>query len=279
MSHRLIVALCWSSVNHTVDEIDKVGQSNYHGDPSAALLETLDPAQNWSFHDHYLGDVTVDLSQVTFIATANSLDTISGPLLDRCEVIECPGYVTDEKLAIARRFLLPKQTKENGLSRGGVTTDDDVLARVVNDYTREAGVRSLEREIAKLCRAKAVEYSSSRDGGPTYNPVITIDDVQRILGMAKYDHEVREQGGRPGVVTGLAYMGSGNGGILLVECTLIPNGKGHLRLTGQLGDVIKESAELAMAWVKAHAAQLGIRDDPLRNNDIHVSSRTWHQKR
>lgn len=215
--------------------------------------------------------MTIDLSQVTFIATANSLDTISGPLLDRCEVIECPGYVTDEKLAIARRFLLPKQTKENGLSQGGVSTDDDVLARVVNDYTREAGVRSLEREIAKLCRAKAVEYSASRDGGPSYNPVITVDDVQRILGMAKYDHEVREQGGRPGVVTGLAYMGSGNGGILLVECTLIPNGKGQLRLTGQLGDVIKESAELALAWVKAHSVQLGIRDDPLLHNDIHVS--------
>lgn len=251
-----------------VDELDKVGQSNYHGDPSAALLETLDPAQNWTFHDHYLGDVPIDLSQVTFIATANSLDTISPPLLDRCEVIECPGYVTDEKLAIAKRFLVPKQTKENGLTE--IRTADDVLQRVVNDYTREAGVRSLEREIAKICRAKAVEYSTSRDGGKSYNPEVTLDDVERILGMAKYENEVREQDVRPGVVTGLAYRGSGNGGILIVECSLMPGGKGHLHLTGSLGDVIRESAELALAWVKGHASALGIDADLLKHNDIHL---------
>lgn len=252
-----------------LDELDKVGQSNFHGDPSAALLETLDPAQNWGFHDHYLGDVPIDLSQVTFIATANSLDTISPPLLDRCEVIECPGYITDEKLAIAKRFLLPKQTNENGLKDGGVNADDGVLERVVTDYTREAGVRSLEREIAKLCRAKAVEYSASRDGGAKYNPTITLDDVETILGMAKYEQELREKNVRPGMVTGLAYRGSGNGGILIVETTLVP-GKGALRLTGSLGEVIQESAQLALAWVKAHAYQLGIPHELLTTNDIHL---------
>lgn len=253
-----------------LDELDKVGTSNYHGDPSAALLETLDPAQNWAFHDHYLGDVPVDLSQVTFIATANSLDTIAAPLLDRCEVIECSGYVTDEKLAIARRFLLPKQTVENGLGDGGVSADDEVLTRVVTDYTREAGVRSLERELAKLCRAKAVEFSASRDGGSPYNPEVSVDDLETILGMAKYEAEVREQTVRPGVVTGLAYKGSGNGGILLLESALVP-GKGGLRLTGSLGDVIKESAELAFAYVRAHMHILGISQELLAANDIHVS--------
>ncbi|KLT41905.1 hypothetical protein CC85DRAFT_246821 [Cutaneotrichosporon oleaginosum] len=250
-----------------LDELDKVGHSSYHGDPSAALLETLDPAQNWTFHDHYLGDVPIDLSQVTFIATANSLDTISPPLLDRCEVIECPGYVTDEKLAIARRFLLPKQTKENGLEE--VRAADEVLERVVSDYTREAGVRTLEREIAKLCRAKAVQFSNSRDGGDKYDPEVKLEDLEGILGMAKYEAEVREASVRPGVVTGLAYRGSGNGGILIVESTLVPGGKGRLHLTGQLGDVIRESAELALAWVRAHAPSLGL-EDPLKDVDIHL---------
>lgn len=205
---------------------------------------------------------------MTFIATANSLDTISPPLLDRCEVIECPGYVTDEKLAIAKRFLLPKQTKENGLEE--VSTSDEVLERVVSDYTREAGVRTLEREIAKLCRAKAVQYSNSRDGGDAYDPEVKLADLESILGMAKYEAEVREASVRPGVVTGLAYRGSGNGGILIVESTLVPGGKGRLHLTGQLGDVIRESAELALSWVKAHAHALGLDADPLKDVDIHL---------
>jgi ATP-dependent Lon protease len=253
-----------------LDELDKVGSANFHGDPAAAMLETLDPAQNWSFHDHYLGDVPIDLSQVTFIATANSLDTISPPLLDRCEVIECPGYITDEKLAIAKRFLLPKQANENGLKNGGVHAADAVLERVVTDYTNEAGVRSLEREIAKLCRHKAVQYSAARDGGARYNPEITLEDLEGILGMAKYDADLREQTDRPGVVTGLAYRGSGNGGILFIESTLVP-GKGALHLTGSLGQVIQESAELAFAWVKANQRKLGISQDLLKEHDIHVS--------
>ena len=185
-----------------LDELDKVGTSSFHGDPSAALLETLDPAQNWSFHDHYLGDVTVDLSQVLFIATANTLDTISPPLLDRCEVIECSGYVTDEKLAIAKRFLLPKQIKENGLKIAQVEANDEVLLRVITEYTREAGVRSLERELGKLCRSKAVDYSISREGrGVSYSSLITPDDVERILGIARFEQDVREEKHRPGVVT------------------------------------------------------------------------------
>jgi ATP-dependent Lon protease len=253
-----------------LDELDKVGTTNFHGDPSAALLETLDPAQNWTFHDHYLGDVPIDLSQVTFIATANSLDTISPPLLDRCEVIECPGYITDEKLAIAKRFLLPKQARENGLKDGGVHADDKVLERVVTDYTNEAGVRSLEREIAKLCRHKAVQYSASREGGEKYNPEVTLEDLEGILGMAKYEPDLREQSVRPGVVTGLAYRSSGNGGILIIESTLVP-GNGTLMLTGSLGQVIQESAELAFSWVRAHQHRLGISPEILREHDVHVS--------
>jgi len=201
-----------------LDELDKVGASSFHGDPSAALLETLDPAQNWGFHDHYLGgDVTVDLSQVLFIATANSLDTISPPLLDRCEVIECSGYVTDEKMAIAKRFLLPKQIKENGLNEDLVKVDDGAVLKVITEYTREvscdvelqerladgqSGVRTLERELGKLCRSKAVEYSKSRmDESKAYSPCISADDVPRILGLARFDQDWREESYRPGVVT------------------------------------------------------------------------------
>ncbi|RSH93124.1 hypothetical protein EHS25_007477 [Saitozyma podzolica] len=259
-----------------LDELDKVGTSNFHGDPSAALLETLDPAQNWTFHDHYLGDVPLDLSQVTFVATANTTDTISPPLLDRCEVIECSGYVMDEKVRIATRFLVPKQVKENGLTMDMVRIGEEAVLKVVTDYTREAGVRSLEREIGKLCRTKAVEYSSARDKGQLsdYNPEISVADVERILGVARFDQEVREEVHRPGVMTGLAYRGSGTGGILLIETTLVPGGKGRLVLTGSLGDVIKESAELGLTWVKAHAVQLGIvshsHEDPLKDVDLHL---------
>ncbi|ORY34573.1 Lon protease C-terminal proteolytic domain-domain-containing protein [Naematelia encephala] len=259
-----------------LDELDKVGTSNFHGDPSAALLETLDPAQNWSFHDHYLGDVPIDLSQCMFVATANTLDTISPPLLDRCEVIECPGYVTDEKLAIARRFLVKKQVEENGLRQGMIEIGDEALLRIITDYTREAGVRSLEREIGKICRTKAVEYSRSREQGAKaeYDSKVSPSDVETILGVAKYEQEVREEVHRPGVVTGLAYQGSGSGGILLLETTLIPGGKGRLVMTGSLGDVISESAELGLSWVKSKAVQLGITsragEDPLKDVDLHL---------
>ncbi|KAL7425255.1 hypothetical protein Q5752_000943 [Cryptotrichosporon argae] len=251
-----------------LDELDKTSSGNFYGDPAAALLEALDPAQNWSFHDHYIGDVAIDLSQVTFVATANTLDTISAPLLDRCEVIECAGYITDEKLLIARRFLLPKQVTENGLAEGAVEMDEQVMRLLIEEHTREAGVRSLERLIAKVCRAKAVEFSKARDSGKTYSPSVTLDNVRAILGNAKYEREVTDDAGRAGVATGLAYRGSGNGGILLVETALIPSGSGKLHLTGNLEKVIRESAELALAWVKAHAHALGLVVPP--NADVHV---------
>ncbi|ORX37547.1 Lon protease C-terminal proteolytic domain-domain-containing protein [Kockovaella imperatae] len=259
-----------------LDELDKVGSSSFHGDPSAALLETLDPAQNWSFHDHYLGDVPIDLSQVLFIATANTLETISAPLLDRCEVIECSGYVVEEKLKIAKRFLLPKQARENGLDKEKVVVDDQVMLKIVTDYTREAGVRSLEREIGKVCRWKAVQWSAARDNGEQsmFHPTVSLSDLEDILGLAKFDIEVREEQHRPGVVNGLAYQGSGIGGILLIESTLVPGGKGRLVTTGSLGDVISESAELALTWVRSRANDLGITSDidadPLRGVDIHI---------
>ncbi|KAK1923408.1 Lon protease C-terminal proteolytic domain-containing protein [Papiliotrema laurentii] len=258
-----------------LDELDKVGTSSYHGDPSAALLETLDPAQNWAFHDHYLGDVPIDLSQVLFVATANTLDTISAPLLDRCEVIECSGYVTDEKMAIAKRFLLPKQIKENGLNVDQVKVDDGALLRVITDYTREAGVRSLERELGKLCRSKAVEYSALRQNrAAEFDPLIRDADIERILGIARYDQDWREETYRPGVVTGMSYQGSGMGGILLIETILVPGGKGRLVMTGNLGEVISESAELALTLVKSRAVALNlvqkVDDDPLKGMDVHL---------
>lgn len=196
-----------------LDEIDKVGSSNLHGDPSAALLETLDPAQNHNFHDHYLGDVPLDLSQCMFVATANSLDTISPPLLDRCEVIGCSGYVMDEKVRIAQRFLLPKQVKENGLQSiavpgsahradQAVALSDEIVKQVIEGYTYEAGVRGLEREIGKLCRAKAVEYSKAREGkGAQYHAEVREEDIERILGVARFEPEIREGHHKPGVVT------------------------------------------------------------------------------
>ncbi|WVR07914.1 ATP-dependent protease La [Kwoniella sp. DSM 27419] len=269
-----------------LDELDKVGQSNFHGDPSAALLEALDPAQNWNFHDHYLGDVPVDLSQVLFIATANSTDNMSWPLLDRCEVIHCSGYITPEKLKIARRFLLPKQVKECGLSNGLVDVSDDVLDKVITEYTREAGVRSLERELGKLCRTKAVEYSAWRqserktsdsdavDQAPSYKPHISLEDVESILGVPKFDQRNGRDGpARPGVVNGLSYSGSGNGGVLVIETLLVPGGRGKLVTTGRLGEVFKESIELCLTWVKSRAMSLGITSsriqDPLKDVDVH----------
>ncbi|EIW71323.1 hypothetical protein TREMEDRAFT_67699 [Tremella mesenterica DSM 1558] len=257
-----------------LDELDKVGTSNFHGDPSAALLEALDPAQNWSFHDHYLGDVPIDLSQCMFIATANTLDTISPPLLDRCETITCSGYVTSEKLAIAKRFLLPKQVKENGLLAVGVQMGDGVIEKVITEFTFEAGVRSLEREISRICRTKAVEYSTARQSTHSpYNPEVTSNDVDTILGVAHFDPDVREETHRPGVVTGLAWQASGTGGIMLIETTLVPGGNGQLVLTGSLGGVISESAQLGLTWVKSHSASLGILlgdTDPYKSHDIHL---------
>ncbi|KAK9372005.1 Lon protease C-terminal proteolytic domain-containing protein [Lipomyces chichibuensis] len=265
-----------------LDEIDKVGENNFHGDPSAAMLEVLDPEQNHTFNDHYV-NIPIDLSKTLFIATANSTDTISPPLLDRMEMISLSGYTYLEKKHIAQQYLLPKQITANGLGLGQVQVSDDVLLKIATSYTREAGVRNLEREIATVCRGKAVEFAESleptSDGAQKkeYNPIVTVDDVETFLGMEKYESEIAARENRPGVVTGLAYMGSGNGGLLFIEASKYPSsgsGGGGLQLTGNLGDVIKESAMIALTWVRAHGFELQLADtrteNPLANNDIHI---------
>lgn len=239
-----------------LDEIDKMSSNSHHGDPSAAMLEVLDPEQNHSFNDHYV-NIPVDLSRVLFIATANSLETIPPPLLDRMETISLPGYTFLEKQSIAERHLIPKQAHSNGLSTEQAVIPSDVILKIATEYTREAGVRNLERELGAVCRYKAVEYAESKDTKTSYNPKVTIDDLQEILGMQKFEAELAETDVKPGVVTGLAYMGSGNGGLLFFEAVEMP-GKGQLQLTGNLGDVIKESANIALSWVRANAFKLGL---------------------
>lgn len=266
-----------AGVNNPVfllDEIDKVGGANFQGDPSAAMLEVLDPEQNHTFSDHYIS-IPIDLSKVLFIATANSLDTIPPPLLDRMETIALSGYTTVEKRHIARRHLLPKQIRANGLSDGQVELSDDVLDKTITSYTRESGVRNLERELGAICRYKAVQFADAGDAGKpeTYNPVVTVDDLEEILGVERFEEEIAEKHGRPGVVTGLvAYSTGGQGSILFIEVADMP-GNGRVQLTGKLGDVLKESVEVALTWVKAHSFELGLTHDP--NEDI-MKSRSVH---
>jgi ATP-dependent Lon protease len=246
-----------------LDEVDKVG-ADWRGDPSAALLEVLDPAQNDTFRDHYL-DVEVDLSEVVFIATANMVDTIPAPLLDRMELIAFDGYTTEEKLAIARGYLLPRQLKRNGLAPGEVEVSDEVLRTVISEYTREAGVRRLERELGKLLRAAATKIASGASGAADRSGSsgasegqITIDAeaLREALGRQKHFQESVERTATPGVSTGLAVTGAG-GDILFIEASAMDGDKG-LVLTGQLGDVMKESARIALSYVRAHREQLGI---------------------
>ncbi len=246
-----------------LDEVDKLG-ADWRGDPSAALLEVLDPAQNHAFGDHYL-DVELDLSHVLFIATANVADRIPGPLLDRMEVIPFDGYTIDEKVAIARGYLWPRQVERNGLVAEDVTTTDDVLRVVVGDYTREAGVRQLERELGTLLRKTAASVAS----GTAAKPVM-IDEaaVRQALGRAKVFHEVAARTATPGVATGLAVTGVG-GDVLFVEAASMA-GTGGLVLTGQLGDVMKESARIALTYVRSHAAQLGIKDEAFSGKEFHL---------
>lgn len=258
-----------------LDEIDKVGGSNFHGDPSAAMLEVLDPEQNHSFCDHYV-NIPIDLSKVLFIATANSLDTIPPPLLDRMETISLTGYTTVEKKHIARQHLVPKQILANGLSEGQVQFSDEVLEKIITSYTRESGVRNLEREIGSVCRYKAVQYADAHDNSKpeTYNPKVSIDDLDEILGIERFDEELAEKHVRPGIVTGLvAYSMGGQGSILFIEVADMP-GTGRVQLTGKLGDVLKESVEVALSWVKAHSYELGLTHDPnediMKNRSLHV---------
>ncbi|ROW09396.1 hypothetical protein VMCG_02243 [Cytospora schulzeri] len=258
-----------------LDEIDKIGTSNFQGDPSAAMLEVLDPEQNHTFVDHYI-NIPLDLSKVLFIATANSLDTIPAPLLDRMETIYLPGYTTLEKRHIATDHLIPKQVRVNGLDEDHITFTDDVVSKIIESYTREAGVRNLEREIGSVCRAKAVEYADAKDSGclETYKSLLTVENIENILGIEKFEEEITEKTGRPGIVTGLvAYSSGGNGSILFIEVADMP-GSGTVQLTGKLGDVLKESVEVALSWVKAHAFELGLTHDPseniMKNRSLHV---------
>src|SRR5947209_7468669 len=234
-----------------LDEVDKVG-ADWRGDPSAALLEVLDPAQNHSFRDHYL-DVELDLSQVLFIATANVADTIPGPLLDRMEVIRFDGYTTSEKVAIARGYLWPRQLEGNGLRPDEVTVSDDTLQLVVAEYTREAGVRNLERELGTILRKTATRIASGDSAPP-----VTIDEalVRDALGRQRFFQEVAERTAVPGVASGLSVTGSG-GDVLFIEATAMESEKG-LTLTGQLGDVMKESAQIALSYVRGHSDALDI---------------------
>jgi ATP-dependent Lon protease len=246
-----------------LDEVDKVG-ADWRGDPSAALLEVLDPAQNSTFRDHYL-DVEVDLSQVFFIATANIAETIPGPLLDRMEVIRFDGYTTDEKVAIARGYLWPRQRERAGLNEDEVSVSDDVLETVISDYTREAGVRQLERELGSILRKTATNVVSGKAEPPVD---LDVDAVRDALGRQKFFREAAERTAVPGVATGLAVNATG-GDVLFVEATS-SSGEG-LTLTGQLGDVMKESAQIALSAVRTQADSLGIDQEQFeRRFHVHV---------
>ena len=245
-----------------LDEVDKIGM-DFRGDPSSALLEVLDPEQNFSFSDHYI-DVNFDLSKVMFITTANVLDTIPPALRDRMETLELPGYSEDQKMMIAKEFLIPKQISEHGLSSEFIEFQDAALQTIITSYTREAGVRNLEREIATVCRGVAKDVAR----GIKEKVVIGPDDLHRFLGPVKFFQEVAERTSNPGVATGLAWTPTG-GDIIFVEATKMRGEKG-LTLTGQLGDVMKESAQAALAYVRSKSKELGIEEDFFEKNDIHI---------
>jgi ATP-dependent Lon protease len=245
-----------------IDEIDKMG-ADWRGDPSSAMLEVLDPAQNSSFRDHYL-DLPFDLSQVLFICTANQLEPIPPPLRDRMEIIGLSGYTEDEKVGIAKRYLVPRQLEAHGLQPGQLTFTEKGLRLVIREYTREAGVRELERQIAALCRKAAREVAESK------RQRARVDErkVRAWLGRRRYPSEVRKRTSEPGVATGLAVTPVG-GDVLFVEATAMP-GRGRLIVTGQIGDVMKESAQAALSWVRGHARDLGLESDWFEGRDVHI---------
>jgi ATP-dependent Lon protease len=246
-----------------LDEVDKVG-SDFRGDPASALLEVLDPAQNHSFSDRYL-DVDFDLSQVIFIATCNTLEHVPPALRDRMEVIELPGYTEEEKLEIAERFLIPRQRTQNGVDDLDLTIPRDTVAALVRSYTREAGVRNLEREIGALCRKIARRVAEDDVSGPVR---IEPADLSELLGPVRFEPELAERAGQPGVAVGLAWTPAG-GDILFVESTRMP-GKGELKLTGSLGDVMRESAEAARSWLRGRAGDYGIDEQLFQKSDLHL---------
>jgi ATP-dependent Lon protease len=247
-----------------IDEIDKMG-ADYRGDPSSAMLEVLDPAQNHSFRDHYL-DLPLDLSKVFFITTGNMVETIPGPLLDRLEVIRLAGYTDEEKLHIARRYLLPRQIEAAGLPEGLLEVSDDGIRTVTSEYTREAGVRQLERRLAAIARRIARRVAEGDDDPVVVGP----DEVREILGPERIHNEVKRRTSEPGVATGLAVTGAG-GEILFVEAQAMP-GSGKLTVTGQLGEVMRESAQAAVSFVRARGAAIGLElpEDFFSTHDVHI---------
>lgn len=262
---RIIQGLKKAGANNPVfmlDEIDKIG-NDFRGDPSSALLEVLDPEQNFSFSDHYL-EIPFDLSKVMFIATANMIEPVPPALRDRMEILEIPSYVEDEKLHIAKRFLIPKQVAGHGLQSGQMAIDDDAVRRIITGYTREAGVRTLERNIASVARGVAREVVE----GTITQAVVRRDSLTKYLGQQKFFPDVSERINRPGIAVGLAWTPVG-GDILFIEATKM-KGKGNLILTGQLGDVMKESAQAALSFIAANAEELGIAPDFRSELDIHV---------
>jgi ATP-dependent Lon protease len=245
-----------------IDEIDKMG-GDFRGDPASAMLEVLDPEQHSTFRDHYL-DLPFDLTKVLFICTANQVETIPPALQDRLDVIQLSGYTEEEKLGIVRRHLVPKQVEKHGLTRNGVAFTERALRLVIREYTHEAGVRNLERQLAALCRKAATEVARGR------TTRIRIDDkrVRRWLGPRRFEGEVRKRTSDPGVATGLAVTAVG-GDVLFIEATAYA-GEGRLKVTGQLGEVMQESAQAAHSWVRAHAVQLGLEPAWFNSNDVHV---------
>ena len=246
-----------------LDEVDKIG-ADYKGDPTAALLEVLDPEQNSTFHDNYL-DVDYDLSKVLFIATANSLETVPRPLLDRMELIEMTGYLQEEKEEIAKRHLIPKELANHGLKASQLKFKKEILAHIIDDYTRESGVRSLERQIATICRKVDTKLALNEE----YNVTVTLDDLRNYLGQKRYSRDAWETNKYVGVVTGLAWTQVG-GEILFIETSLSTAKAPTLTLTGNLGDVMKESATLALGYVKAHAKELGIKPEVFEKTAVHI---------
>ncbi|KAI8379380.1 ATP-dependent protease La [Radiomyces spectabilis] len=273
----LIQSLKKCGVNNPLillDEIDKIVQGTHQGDPAAALLEVLDPAQNSSFTDHFL-HIPFDLSQVMFIATANSIESIPEALLDRMEVIDLHGYTFEEKLVIAKSHLVPNQLSAHGLNHAGLHISDEVLLHLVEHYTRESGVRQLDRRIASVCRYKCREYANLAEENmlSTFDTNVNLDDIEKILGLAPFENEIMDMEAIPGLVNGLAYSRSGIGSVLQVETNQMP-GQGDLKLTGSLGEVIRESALIAISWVRANAYALHLTncstDVLFKETDIHI---------
>jgi len=245
-----------------IDEIDKMG-ADFRGDPASAMLEVLDPEQNRHFRDHYL-DLPFDLSKVLFICTANTLDTIPPPLLDRMDVIELSGYTEDEKVGIATRYLIPKQLKAHGVEDSQLSLPEEALRTIIREYTREAGVRNLERRLADVVRKAATRIAK----GEAEHCDVGDEQLREWLGPRRFSGEVRKRTSDPGVATGLAYTAVG-GDVLFIEATAYP-GKGKLTITGQLGEVMQESAQAALSWVRAHSKQLGLPDDWFAKHDVHI---------